>query len=139
MNTQPPGLKYKLFGPAGVVLPGHPICIAYVIMHRYGSLEEARNRPTSENPQAEPKPPAALSDSEIPGAGGTVWAALDLLGYVSSVSLDAAIKYGNDYWRDSETREGNEKTLAAGQAQADEVLPVFREMAARWCHAAVPA
>jgi len=56
------------------IYPGHPITIACFIKRKYGSFEEA-SKPTSEmQPVAQ-----AISDSDIPGGGGRVYAAMSLL------------------------------------------------------------
>lgn len=132
------GLKYELFGNDVPVPPGHPLCLAYLIMHKYGSLAEARARPTVPDLYAGPNPPAALSDSDIPGAGGTVWAALDMLRYAETASLDVGVMYANDYWKSSELRSGNEWRFEAGQRQADGIESAFRAKAKQWCGQAIP-
>jgi hypothetical protein len=54
------------------VYPGHPITVALMITEMFPDLESA-DRPT------EHVFPAALGSQDIPGAGGNVYAALELL------------------------------------------------------------
>lgn len=74
--------------------PGHPISLAYFITQVYGDdIEEAY----AETERGYPK---ALEDSRIPGAGGRVHAALELLHYLlnGEVDQEEVFSRAEDIW-----------------------------------------
>lgn len=73
-----------------VVYPGHPVALAVLIMAKYPSLEAAETKTGSHC--------AALSDQDIPGAGGNVWMALDLLRMCRQVPVSEALELIERRW-----------------------------------------
>lgn len=120
-------LERQLFGDTGLVYPGHPLCIAHLIMHEFASLEAAR------------ADDCALRSEVIRGAGGNVRAALDLLRYVRTASPTVAVKYANAYWSECKAESCPETTIAAGQAQADAIQVAFHHKIRAWCDQPAPA
>lgn len=102
------------------VYPGHPVVIAYMVTQKYPSFEEA----VALGRQY----PRALEDSDIFGAGGSVYAALDLLQYVQKgvLTLDAFIERADKSWGDCDNHARDAKRhdrWQNGLAQAKKVLP----------------
>ena len=106
--------EYQIFeeldiGSDGSVYPGHPITVAYLITRCFPNYEAAFAK--SENSDYS----NALSSSKIPGAGGNVRAAMELLhnlrdGTFAAVAgkgrfkelsseWEAAMKWADDDWR----------------------------------------
>ncbi len=107
------------------VYPGHPVTIAWVIVNAFPSYEAAFAK--TESGYA-----AALASGDIPGAGGNVYAALDLLQrFREGVPFDDAIAYSNRVWQ-SYTSDGFRDRREPGQAQADKVTAQLRERASWW-------
>lgn len=118
-------IQYREFGPEGTVYPGHATTIAYLIMKSYASWEDASTR----KPNA--SCPPALSNGAIPGAGGCVYSALDLLKIAFDHGVEAALERGDQVWR-GEADNGYKHKHAPGQAQADSIKDKFRELFATW-------
>ena len=115
-------------GGTFAVYPGHPITLAYLISLEYASFKAASAK-TAVNPAH------ALGNSNIPGAGGNVHAALNLLYRVKQQgwSLDKAFEYADKYWSNCDNQEDyfKERWLE-GQAQADKVKEQLRERLQTW-------
>jgi hypothetical protein len=127
MNRSSNQLQYQHF-PDGLVYPGHPVCIAFLIMLAYPNLESAKAKPSPEANYGN-----ALSDMRIPGAGGNVHGALDLLKRATLLSPDAGFAFGEEYWRNCANGDNFGKNHDAGKAQAESIKQAFLDMAATWC------
>lgn len=113
------------------VYPGHPTVLAYLILLAYAdNINEAFARGRQY--------PNALEDvRRIPGAGGNVYAALDVIRYVrdGTLSVEEAIEWADKQWAACDSQRDGWRTDApdvtavrrarwqAGQNQADR----FRE------------
>lgn len=122
-------LEYTIF-PKGIEYPGHPTAIALVIMEKYASFAEAMHK--KEGAQY----PNALGDSDIPGAGGNVYSATDLLQVLVKEGPEAALEWGDQAWlRCTGPGTGNiEKSYEPGQQQVDDIKLRFLEKARQWDH-----
>lgn len=107
----------------GAVYPGHAITIAYVIARTFPSLPAARARDGDY--------PAALVHQSVPGAGGCVYAGLDLLARARDVGVDEALAFGDQTWL-AETDTAYRKVRDEGQRQADLIKPSLRLLLAQW-------
>lgn len=126
-------IQFQVFGVTGAVFPGHPITVAYLIMKVFPSWEAANHRPAGDDYKA------ALTHSGIPGAGGCVHAALDLLKRAVDTDVEAALAWGAARWRD-ETQTSYKDRYQPGQDQADSIASQFRELFKTWPHTeTVPA
>lgn len=108
--------------------PGHPITIAWAIVNRFASLAEATTIPSPG------MSPAALSSSDIPGAGGNVYAALDFLGWLQrGIGWDEAVARADAMWArcDDQCRRDPERWMR-GQEQADRYKPLLLARASWW-------
>jgi hypothetical protein len=124
------------------VYPGHPLVIAYLIVCKYGSYEEAAGIPDG-SPY-----PGALGDVDIPGAGGNVSNALHVLMLIkkNGNTIDDAFARGDLMWGRCDGMEdggptpndpkfGREHYLRrykAGQDQADAIKDRLREKLVTW-------
>lgn len=115
-----------------VVYPGHPVTIAYLIASHYTSYETALT--SSENGGSWCH---ALGNSDIPGAGGCVYLAVDLLKKLvqDEMPADQAFAWADEVWgrvdsmkdgggsfaRNEAARASFTKTFEGGQAQANRV------------------
>jgi hypothetical protein len=115
------------------VYPGHPIVIALVIMDTYKSLDEAHAR--------KGEYPSALANGNIPGAGGNVYNALDVLTHISrGMTVEDAFEWADGLWAgcdDQKHRSGSEQERLQsrwrrGQEQADDLKEDFRKKVADW-------
>lgn len=102
------------------VYPGHPVVIAYMVTQKYSSLEEAL-LPGYQSP-------LALEDSEISGAGGSVYTALGLLKKVQKglITPEEFIQKADEVWGycDDHARDPkNYNRWQEGLAQAKKVPP----------------
>lgn len=130
MDNFPRVSQYNRF-PQGVVYPGHPTCVAILIMDKYPNLEAALRRQeglTFGN---------ALGDSDIPGAGGNVHGALEVLTEARKHGADAALSYGDAWWKRCASGSNFGENQAAGLAQAEEVKAEFRSRVEAWAQATV--
>lgn len=118
------GIQYRELGPEGIVYPGHPVAIAYLIMLEYASLAAAVARGRQH--------PSALENGGIPGAGSHVYAALWALKRGESLGADAALEYGDEYWRNNVADNVFSNCRERGQHQADCIRQKFREVFATW-------
>ncbi len=124
------------------VYPGHPITLAYLIVCKYNSYEEAAGIPDG-------RPyPGALGDIDIPGAGGNVHNALDVLrrAVKEKTPIEQVFAFADETWgycdgmakggnKPDDPKFGRDYYLArynAGQKQADSVKEKLRERLATW-------
>jgi hypothetical protein len=120
-----------IFGIEGVIYPGHPVCIAYLIMLNFPSLEAAKYRPPSNDPHNQ-KSPRALVHENIPGGGGNVFGALDVLKRAREASPEVAFEFGAGWWMRHASGTNYPDRREPGQAQADNIKAAFLEKAAEW-------
>jgi hypothetical protein len=115
----------RVLNASAAVYPGHCVTLAYLIMQAYPSLEVASSREDgAPNPHA-------LSNRSIPGAGGPVYAALDVLHHAFEHGVDSALAYGDRIW-EAETATGFNDRRQSGQLQADGIKAYFRERFKAW-------
>lgn len=110
------------------VYPGHPVTIAFCIVHTFAAYEEAIGIPDG-------KPyPGALGDNRIPGAGGCVWGALDLLSKLrGGMDPTEAFQLADDFWtRTDGQKENNPERWQKGQDQADLLKAKLLEFSDWW-------
>ena len=119
-------LQYDVFGPEGTVYPGHPTSLALLIMLAFDSFTEAATC-HPEHPF-----PAALGSQTIPGAGGNVYNALEMLAHGRKHGVEMALEWGDACWRRCVGPDNFGDRYEPGQAQADAVKDRFRELAAVW-------
>jgi hypothetical protein len=119
-------LEYEVFGNEGTVYPGHPTSLALLIMMTFDSFVAASTR----HPQ-QPYP-AALGSQSIPGAGGNVYSALELLAYARKHGAKAALEWGDACWRRAVGPDNFGDRYEPGQAQADAIKEKFRALATDW-------
>lgn len=137
MNPLPSVCEREVFGIEGAVYPGHPVSLAYLIMLKYPSLEAASYRPKSKDPSVQ-KFPRALSDGDIPCAGGNVYGALDTLKRARDTSPEEAFEYGSDWWRRCASGSNYGNRQEAGQVQAEGIKEAFLAKAAEWVTSTTP-
>lgn len=120
--------SYELLDREGLVYPGHPCVIAYMILKKYESYEKAIER----SPGA--GYPMALVDGDISGAGGNVYAALDILKAIVEKGPEEAFSQGEAAWeRCVGPGTGNiESAFIPGQEQAEKFRERFMNAAAMW-------
>ena len=123
MSNSHRALERNTFGQGGVVYPGHCVAIAFLIMQTYPSLETAMLK--------KGEYPDALTNEDIPGAGGCVHSALDVLKRAFSVGIDEAFAFGDALWV-GETSSSYRDRQQAGQKQADDIKQQFRERFQTW-------
>lgn len=115
ISTIAPRVDQRLIGEAAVY-PGHPIVLGYLIARTYPSLDEARR--------------SALGDTRIPGAGGSVSAALEFLRYLQEgVSLNTFKGLSARQW---EVDAIDSKTHKAGERQAERLWQTFLQHVLPW-------
>jgi hypothetical protein len=103
------------------VYPGHPCTIALCILRKYPRVDDAFTK-TADGWST------ALSDSDIPGAGGCVSQGLTLIGMVRRGSTpDAAVHWGLDAWIRRCESGDHPRALTAGIAEGERVAPILRE------------
>jgi len=109
------------------VYPGHPVTIAFLIIHKYPSLYEALYRKNSDSDCA------ALKDCDIPGSGNAVYLALDLLKELKNTpSLEETIQTHSRRWVENRKSGDHPQAALPGQAQADKIIPLFQSMVKEW-------
>mgnify|MGYP001566121764 CR=1 FL=1 len=108
------------------VYPGHPVTIATFILLKYKD-----NFLDAITPVGEYRFLRALTDSDIPGAGGCVHEALYLLKLIRDGHLtpEEALKQGKDMW--VRRCEGGDylKNLDAGRLEAEAISEDFLRLA----------
>lgn len=107
------------------VYPGHAVVLAYIIMDEFPSYAAAMKKDKGVEYVN------ALTSDKVPGAGGCVQAALDLLREARLLSIEAAIFRADERWV-SETSGGYLKYRELGQAQADGLKPHLIAKFANW-------
>jgi hypothetical protein len=116
--------------PQGLVYPGHPVCIALLVMLKYPDLETAVAKPSEDACYGN-----AVSDTDIPGAGANAHAGVEVLRRARSQGAEEAFAYGETYWRECASGENFGKNHDAGQQQAESIKERFLLMADRWARA----
>ena len=100
------------------VYPGHPLVLAVLIMRIFPNLQAAGSR-------SESGYPAALVDSDIPGAGCHVYAALRILQTRGDgVTPQRMIEQASEYWTRGKAG-GHLKNVAEGIAHAEQFVGEF--------------
>lgn len=122
------------------IYPGHPVTLAFCIVHAFATYEEAF-APTEHNFTR------AIGDVRIPGAGGCVSSALMILRHLKSgMPFDEAMTLADDYWatcdnqqaggglfaKDAEANARFHKRWHDGQVQADKIKPLLAEKKDWW-------
>lgn len=113
------------------VYPGHPVTTAYLITKRFENFEAAQKQPDVK--PGEYSCPAALSDCDIPGAGGCVYSALDLLRHLhnGTMTFEDGMQWADDVWRRVDDQLSKYRPRwEEGQTQADKIKPLLK--AERW-------
>lgn len=116
------------------VYPGHPIVLAYIITHVFETYEAA-TAPSIDRWTGQPFGWCeAVGSSTVPGAGGNVHAAVDLLAAVhKGKTLDEAFAQADRMWRHCDDMgEKRPDRFYEGQAQADRIKPLLRERLSVW-------
>lgn len=108
-----------------IVYPGHPLVVALIIMNVFENFASATEmNGGSYN--------AALSSSDVPGAGDHVHAAISALKLGrNGASADEVIQYANNYWTRGNAG-GHSKNLKSGQEQSAACEAFFREKLKTW-------
>lgn len=107
------------------VYPGHPLVVATAIMRLYPSFEEA-NKPTKHGWSE------ALGNSDVPGAGDHVGAAMRVLEMgAQGQSIEEMVAHASNYWVQGRAG-GHVDNVEAGKQQAVKIEAAFRDMANRW-------
>src|ERR1700744_5914316 len=127
-------IDHQLFRELGLpvqvaIYPGQPVTVAFCIIKAFPNFEAATKKGARGD-----ETPAAVASLQIPGAGGRVYNALDLLrGLRTGVSLKTALEDadatwgrvdnhangGGSYAKDDAGRERFIQRWKDGQAQAD--------------------
>ena len=103
-----------------VFYPGHPITLAWCIINRFPDLSKALE--------------GALQSSDIPGAGGNVHRALDVLKQLhSGMPFDTVVKLADQYWDECDGQM-RDKPLrwGLGQDEANQIKPLLQEKVFSW-------
>jgi hypothetical protein len=116
-----------------LVYPGHPICLAYLIMRLYPDYDTARKREDGETYCN------ALRDARIPGAGGNIWAAMDVLKRAKVVNPESALLYGESYWLTGRAAQEDDTDFRKGVEQANAITPQFLALVREWVWPQEPA
>jgi hypothetical protein len=111
------------------VYPGQPLVIACYILEKYSSLDEAN--------KLGDRYPNALEDSDIPGAGGNIYGAIDLLYKIKGTPLedvkDLALMYSNDYWKSCDSMFSyNIEKCIYGIEKSTKLIDTFYELYKKW-------
>lgn len=116
-------VEYVLGPKAQLVYPGHPLVIAVFIMKAFPDLQTAL------------EDGKALRSQLVPGAGGNVHEAIDLLKSMdcSLRTREGVIAAARDYWAQSDDMQNRDpERRLAGQAQAEQIEPEFLQLALTW-------
>lgn len=119
-------LKLRHLGES-FIYPGHPVVLALCVVWAHKTYEEAF-APT------EYAWPFALGNSDVPGAGGCVYSAMDLLKRLrDGVAFEEAVAFATQQWATCDNNETRyPEKWKQGQEQADRLLPLLQEQAAWW-------
>ena len=87
--------EWTLLGGEGLVYPGHPITVAFVITHVYDSYEGAVAPCPSGGGSCH-----AVGNHDVPGAGSNVYLAVDLLKhyFVDGWSIEKCFEWADTAW-----------------------------------------
>lgn len=108
-----------------LVLPGHPIALAFSILSVFGSYAEAMQG-------ADRGVSAAESSGDIEGSASMVQAAVDLLNlHKQGAGADEISRYARDMWFRHMAAASTE-LRDAGQRQAEKLLSVFLDRLNAW-------
>lgn len=114
---------------AQAVYPGHPVTVGLLIMKAFSSVEEAAM------PEGEYRHSAASRSSKIPGAGGSVATALDILRNVmkGAMTVEQAVERADAAWRSVDDQYvRNPKRWQEGQDQAEPLKARYIEALKSW-------
>ena len=126
--------------PHTAIYPGHPITIAFCMVHVFSSYAEAVEKDHHGCPRA-------VSSRRIPGAGGCCYSALDFLASLrKGTPLEVAFERADLTWgrtdnhqmagglyaKDEADRERFLKRWQDGLAQAALIKPLFRAYESWW-------
>jgi hypothetical protein len=124
MNHEGYQLQRDLLGSEGFVYPGHAVTLALFIVHAFDTLEAAETKGRDY--------PAALESHLIPGAGGNVYGALDLLRRLKDgMRWGLALKGADDAWASCDGHPGTDRWLK-GQEQADWLKMSLHDRVGTW-------
>lgn len=106
------------------VYPGHPVTIAVAIFRAYPNIEEAFT-------QDRHGTPAALGNSDVPGAGGNAYQGLGLVRKLltGAETFDAVVEEGFAAWRRQVTTPVDDvyrERLGPGNEQARALVEELR-------------
>lgn len=109
------------------IYPGHPLTIATAILTKYGANLDSAFETTVH------RYPNALTDDDIPGAGGEVYLALDLLDSIRKgrLTVSEAIEDADKTWTYQRTECGYADKLEPGRQEAAALAEDFSRMAAK--------
>lgn len=110
------------------VYPGHPVVLGYILTNAYPSLAEAL-MPTEVNRHD------ALGNSNVPGAGGNVYMALDLLRNIvtGTLPIDRALEDADQRWADCDNQaKVDPDRWREGQEQADRFKAALKAQLETW-------
>jgi hypothetical protein len=109
------------------VYPGHPATLALCITEHFSSWDEAFKATVHGFPEA-------LGRNEIPGAGGNVYAALDMLVMLrSGSSFSEAMAWADNYWARCDANAATRaERWTKGQEQADRFKDRLAAQSAWW-------
>lgn len=104
------------------VYPGHPLTISAFIVHYFSSLEEANEKDKNHNF------PKALGSQSIPGAGGCVYQALEMLELLRSgkIKLDDYFEECKKAWNERTSYEYM-NVQKSGNDEAEKFWPIFKK------------
>jgi hypothetical protein len=108
------------------VYPGHPVTLALCIVNNFPNWEAAIVKKNDIE--------AAVGCIEIPGAGGNVYAALDILSQLrKGMPFDKAMERADYVWGQCDDHKAmNKPRYVTGQEQADRFKDKLKEHAAWW-------
>lgn len=117
-------LEMNELGEAAVY-PGHPVVVAYLIMKKFDTFEDASGK----SPNCEYK--NALVDNEIPG-GGEVHMALDLVKHITEgEDINDLFDEFSERWERG-MAGGHTERVKPGQEQAERIKGKFIQFAGEW-------
>lgn len=107
------------------VYPGHPCALALCILRKYPRVADAYVVPLQVGRYS--RSPVALEDSDIPGAGGCVYQALDLIQYVRNglMTPEQAIASGVATWESDRLGGDHLHRYEEGVAECERIAPLL--------------
>lgn len=114
--------SYNYLGEEAIY-PGHPVTIAYIIICVFPTYEEAFAKGIHCW--------AAIESVDIPGAGSSVYNALDMLRYLHNgiIDFDKAVEIAEHDW---DCLTSDSFSLFKGQEQANRFKEKLREKSSWW-------